>query len=99
MEEILVNFLDAAYSPTRLRTMCPALMFAANRNANVNGRTSILMVSINTKNGLSHVGAPLGSSPAVNVAGENLIAEMIRVLHNGTARDSVNSRCLEVLNI
>lgn len=79
--------------------MCPALIFAANRNARVKGRTSILIVSISTRKGFSHVGAPLGRSPAVKVEGENNTAEIISILHSGNASDSVNNRCLEALNM
>jgi len=46
--------------PTRLRTMWPALIFAANRNDRVNGRTIILVVSIRTRNGFNQSGAPSG---------------------------------------
>lgn len=46
--------------PTRERTMCPALIFAASRNDRVNGRTITLVVSISTRNGLSQSGAPSG---------------------------------------
>jgi len=50
----------AAYIFTNLNTMCPALIFAANRKDRVNGRTEILVVSIKIRNGFSHVGAPSG---------------------------------------
>jgi len=40
---------------------CPAVMFAAKRNLRVIGRTKILDDSINTKNGLSHIGELSGS--------------------------------------
>lgn len=79
--------------------MWPALMFAASRNARVKGRTSILIVSINTRKGFNHVGAPLGSSLAVNVEGEKATAEIMRVLHSGNASVRVNKRWLEILNI
>ena len=44
--------------------MCPALMLAASRNDRVIGRTRILVVSIRTRNGFSHEGAPPGRSEA-----------------------------------
>jgi len=40
--------------------MWPAVMFAANRNERVSGRTRTLDVSINTKNGFNQSGAPSG---------------------------------------
>lgn len=38
----------------------PAVIFAASRSLNVNGRTIILVVSIKIKNGLNHDGALSG---------------------------------------
>lgn len=40
--------------------MCPAVILAANRNDRVIGWTNTLIVSVSTKNGFSHVGAPSG---------------------------------------
>ena len=53
------------YELRRVITMCPALIFAANRNDKVIGRAIILVVSISTKNGFNHNGAPLGSIFAI----------------------------------
>ena len=47
--------------PISLNTMCPALILAASRKAKVRGRTSILIVSISTRKGLSQSGAPAGN--------------------------------------
>jgi len=52
--------------PIRLRTMWPALMFAARRNERVIGRTATLVVSINTRAGLSQSGAPSGRKWAID---------------------------------
>jgi hypothetical protein len=41
--------------------MWPALMLAAKRKDRVSGRTRILVDSIRTRNGFSHVGAPSGN--------------------------------------
>jgi len=49
--------------------MCPALMFAARRKERVIGRTVILVVSINTKNGFNQSGAPSGRKWAINILG------------------------------
>lgn len=49
--------------------MCPALMLAASRNDKVNGRTRILVVSISTRNGFSHKGAPSGRKCETNDLG------------------------------
>jgi hypothetical protein len=50
--------------------MCPAVMFAASRNDKVIGRTMILVVSIITRNGFSHSGAPSGKKCATDFLGE-----------------------------
>lgn len=43
-----------------LKITWPAVIFAASRNLNVNGRTIILVVSIKIRNGLNHDGALSG---------------------------------------
>jgi len=55
-----LNHAAAQYTPTRLRTIWPALMLAASRNERVKGRTIILVVSISTRNGFNQSGAPSG---------------------------------------
>ena len=50
--------------------MWPAVMLAANRNDSVIGRTMILVVSIITKNGFNHSGAPSGKKCAIDFFGE-----------------------------
>lgn len=45
---------------TNDKTICPALILAINRTVKVRGRIIILIVSINTKNGASTIGAPAG---------------------------------------
>ena len=45
----------------RLRIMCPAVIFAANRKLSVKGRTITLIDSMITRNGFSQSGALLGS--------------------------------------
>ena len=58
------------YTPTKVRIIWPAVMFAASRNDSVTGRKIILVVSISTKKGFSQAGAPPGSSDAAAVEGE-----------------------------
>lgn len=72
--------------------MWPALILAASRKAKVKGRTEILIVSINTRKGFNHVGAPLGSNLAAKEEGENINAEIIRESQRGRARERVKSR-------
>ena len=49
--------------------MWPAVIFAASRNLRVIGRTEILVVSINTRKGFNHLGAPPGRREAVQWEG------------------------------
>ena len=85
--------------PTRLRTMWPALMFAANRKDKVIGRTIIDEDSIRTRNGFSHVGAPSGSKWAIVAEGDFVALEMININHIGSPKVRVNRRWLEDLNV
>ena len=92
---IPLNIEAAQYVPIRVKTMWPALMFAANRNERVRGRTLILIVSIITKKGFNQWGAPPGKRPAIQLYGLNMMPDMIRVSHIGRPNLKVNSRCLE----
>jgi hypothetical protein len=74
--------------------MCPAVMFAANRNDRVRGRTSTLVDSINTRNGFNQSGAPSGRKCAVDALGLNLNLEIINLSHMGSPRDRVVIKCL-----
>ena len=64
------NIAPTQYSLIRVSTMWPAVMLAANRNDSVIGRTMILVVSIITKNGFNHSGAPSGKKCAIDFFGE-----------------------------
>jgi hypothetical protein len=44
--------------PKRVINKCPAIIFAANRIANVPGRIIFLIVSIHTMNGINTGGVP-----------------------------------------
>ena len=79
--------------------MWPALIFAARRNDKVIGRTVILEVSINTRNGLSHIGAPSGRRWAIVILGDFLVLDKISISHIGIPIDIVNRRCLDTLNV
>ena len=78
--------------------MWPAVMFAANRNDSVIGRTSALRVSIRTKGGFSQAGAPPGSKAAAKVRGSCWSLEMIRAAHSGSPNVSVKIKWLVSLN-
>lgn len=60
--------------PNRIRTICPALIFAASRKDRVNGREEVLVVSTSERKGLSHCGVPWGTSLA-RVAGASKLSE------------------------
>jgi hypothetical protein len=74
-------------------------MFAANRNDKVIGRTIILDVSINTKNGLSQSGAPSGRKWAIDAF--KFIENLDRIIdsHNGNPNLKVKIKCLDKLKM
>jgi len=79
--------------------MWPALIFAANRNDRVNGRTIILVVSIRTRNGFNQSGAPSGRKWATEALNDLVNLERIILNHTGSPITNVKIRCLEVLNM
>lgn len=81
-----------------INTMCPALMFAASRKGRVIGRTRILTDSIRMIGGDNQSGVFLGRRWATTDLGSLKIADRINIIHSGRARESVNARCLVVLN-
>jgi len=89
----------ARYTLMRVRTICPALIFAARRKESVIGRTRVLAVSIRIKKGFSHAGAPPGKREASVVDGLNLALERISLSHRGRPRTRVKKRCEEELKI
>ena len=78
--------------------MWPAVMFAANRNDSVIGRTRALRVSIRTKGGFSQAGAPPGSKAAAKVRGSCRRLEIISAAQRGSPNVNVKIRCLVSLN-
>lgn len=93
------KILYVKYMPINVKTICPAVIFAARRNLKVIGRTEILMVSINTRKGFNHLGAPPGSNAAAQEEGLVNIPDIIRASHKGSPITSVNDRCLVALKI
>ncbi len=89
------NIAPTQYSLISVSTMCPAVMLAASRNDSVIGRTRILVVSIITRNGFSHSGAPSGRKCATDFLGEYANDEIIILSHIGSPIDSVRIKCLE----
>jgi len=82
----------------KVRTTCPAVIFAASRNLKVIGRTIILIDSISTRNGFSHIGALSGNRCAVADFIEYSILLAIHISHIGRPRVKVKIICLVVLN-
>jgi hypothetical protein len=72
--------------------MCPALIFAANRKERVRGRTRILEVSINTRNGFNQSGAPSGRKWAAEEIGFFVNLDIIILSHTGNPIDRVKIR-------
>ena len=83
--------------PIKLRTMCPALIFAASRNDRVIGRTVTLVVSISTKNGFSQSGAPSGRKCATDFLIDFTNLDIIIDSHKGNPKIKVKIKWLEVL--
>jgi len=79
--------------------MWPALMLAASRNDRVRGRTIILVVSINTKNGFSQSGAPSGRKWATDALNDFVNLDSTILSQTGKPIVSVKIRCLDVLNM
>lgn len=79
--------------------MCPALIFAANRNDRVTGRTIIDEDSINTRNGFNQSGAPSGRRWAIVAFGDFVNLEIIIIIHIGKPILRVNRRWEVILNV
>lgn len=77
--------------------MCPAVMFAASRNDRVIGWTNTLIVSVSTRNGFSHVGAPSGRKCAIVFLGCFVSLDRIISIHIGSPIDRVMIKCLVFL--
>lgn len=77
--------------------MWPAVMFAASRNDRVIGWTNTLIVSVSTRNGFSHVGAPSGRKCAIVFLGCFVNLDRIISIHIGRPIDKVIIRCLVFL--
>lgn len=95
---IEVNSAEEAAIPIRPRRICPALMLAARRKERVINRTEILRVSVTTRNGFSHSGAPLGRRWATKDFGAWVKALIINLNQRGRPRDRVKIRWLVGLN-
>lgn len=89
------NIAPTQYSLIKVNTMCPAVIFAASRKDRVIGRTRILVVSIITRNGFNHSGAPSGRKCAIDFFVCSVNEEIIILNHIGRPIERVRIRCLE----
>lgn len=71
--------------PIKVRTMCPALIFAARRKDRVIGRTRMLTVSIRMRGTESQAGVLVGRSCAIVFFGALTIADISSMSHRGIA--------------
>lgn len=91
--------MDGPVFPNNVNNKWPAIMFAASRTANVPGRMTFLIVSINTINDISAGGVPWGTR-WVNIWLVWLIhPNSINLNHIGKATANVNARCLVLVKM
>lgn len=81
-----------------MRIICPAVILAASRKESVTGRKMILVVSMRTKKGFNHAGAPPGSRDAAAVDGEYDAPDRINESHRGNPKEKVKISWHEFLN-
>ena len=98
-ENVLEKNLIDIYILTKVKTICPAVILAANRNESVIGRTKILVVSINTRKGFNQSGAPSGRKWAVEALKFMKIDEIIRLSHKGNPILRVIIKWLDKLRV
>lgn len=85
--------------PNKVNNKWPAIIFAANRTARVNGRIIFLIVSMHTIKGIRIGGVPWGTRWA-NICCVLLIHPYsMNVNQNGSARDNVNVKWLELVKM
>jgi len=90
------NMLNALlqYPLHKIKTRCPAFIFAINRTDKVRGRTIILTNSTSLRKGLSSKGAPPGKNLAMNILRFVLILDRIKKVHSGNAKVNTKNTCL-----
>lgn len=74
----------------RVNIIWPALILAASRKDKVIGRTKVLRVSIITRKGFNHIGAPEGRRWAANDLGLNVAPERIIISQIGKPKEKEN---------
>jgi len=85
--------------PSKVKSKCPAIIFAASRTAKVPGRITFLIVSINTIKGINGPGVPCGTKWA-NICCVWLSQPYtINAIHSGIERESVITKWLVLVKI
>lgn len=84
--------------PSRVNSRWPAIIFAANRTANVPGRITLLIVSIKTINGIRTKGVPCGTKWANICWVWFNHPNIINVTHRGRDKDKVITIWLDLVN-
>lgn len=80
--------------PSKVKSKCPAIIFAVNRIANVPGRIILLIVSIQTIKGIRTGGVPWGTKWANMWTVLLIHPNNINLNHKGKASDKVKVKCL-----
>lgn len=96
---IITSDKDDPVFPNKVRSKCPAIIFAANRMAKVPGRIIFLIVSIHTINGISIGGVPWGTKWANMWMVLLIHPNSINLIHNGRAKASVIAICLVLVKM
>lgn len=91
--KIVPNLLNS------VNNKCPAIIFAVKRTVKVIGRINILIVSINTINGINKMGVPWGTKcwNMWNVFFNQ--PNNIKVIHTGNATVRLKIKCLVLVKI
>jgi hypothetical protein len=85
--------------PNKVNNKCPAIILADSRTAKVPGRIILLIVSINTINGIRTEGVPCGTKCA-NICFVLLIhPNIIKLSHKGRAKERVSVIWLVLVKI
>lgn len=97
--EIITIDKEFPVFPRRVKSKCPAIIFADSRTAKVPGRIMFLIVSINTINGIKTAGVPWGTKWANMWLVLLIHPKNINLNHKGRAKDRVRVKWLVLVKI
>lgn len=92
-KKIIININELKFN--NVINKCPAIKFAVNRIDNDNGRIKILVVSINTINGVNIIGVFKGIKCAIIFLKFVIVDIIIKNNQNGIAKVNENTIWLE----